>query len=97
MEWNEVLRDVGVRFKYRSWLLIDLSPDELALREPLATPGQNYSGMALILDCSLESMFQIVDGLGPGISYAASLQASKQPVVAVPARRAHFQDFRWAC
>ncbi|WP_248732367.1 hypothetical protein [Pseudomonas sp. MWU13-2517] len=96
MEWNEVLREVGVRFKHRSWLLIDLSPHELAWREPLAKPASDYSGMALLLDCSLEGMFQIVDGLGPGISYAASLQASKRPA-AVPASSVHFQDFRWAC
>ncbi|SDI12929.1 hypothetical protein SAMN05216588_111189 [Pseudomonas flavescens] len=27
MEWNDLLKDVSRRFKYRSWLLIDLPRD----------------------------------------------------------------------
>ena len=31
MEWNALLKDVGGRFKHRSWLLIDLAPEALVL------------------------------------------------------------------
>jgi hypothetical protein len=100
MEWNDMLKDVSVRFKYRSWLLIDLPCDGLPLNRRMRNLTSDYVPVTLILDCDLEDVFSIVDVLGPGISYAASLQTARRYVQAVvaelPAAGA-FQDFKWAC
>ena len=100
MEWNALLKDVGVRFKHRSWLLIDLAPEALVLSDLSGELVRDYLGVTLILDCHLEGVFRVIDGFGPGINYAASLQAARgkgQYVTAVLAREVAFQDFKWAC
>ena len=96
MEWNALLKDVGVRFKHRSWLLIDLAPEALVLSDLSGELVGDYLGVTLILDCHLEGVFRVIDGFGPGINYAASLQAARRRVYSVPAGVA-FQDFKWAC
>ncbi|MCU1737327.1 MULTISPECIES: hypothetical protein [unclassified Pseudomonas] len=101
MEWKDLLKEVGVRFKNRSWLLIDVAPEAAQLRGLGANLTSAYPGVTLILDCSLEGIFQLVEALGPGISYAASLQAARhapsRAVVLAPAKGLAFQDFKWAC
>ena len=96
MEWNALLKDVGVRFKHRSWLLIDLAPEALVLSDLSGELVRDYLGVTLILDCHLEGVFRVIDGFGPGISYAASLQAARRRAYSVSAGVA-FQDFKWAC
>ena len=95
MEWNELLKEVGVRFKYRSWLLIDVPPNAAQWNGRGLNLASAYPGVTLILDCDLEGIFRLVDALGPGISYAASLQAARH----APARATipAFQDFKWVC
>ncbi|MGY2168527.1 hypothetical protein [Pseudomonas gingeri] len=78
MEWNELLKEVGVRFKYRSWLLIDLTPDAAQLKDQGLNLTDTFQGVTLILDCNLEGIFRLIETLGPDISYAASLQAARQ-------------------
>lgn len=100
MEWNALLKDVGVRFKHRSWLLIDLKPEALVLSDSTGELTRDYPGGTLILDCCLEGIFQVIDSFGPGINYAASLQAVRRRAYSVPvalAREVAFQDFKWAC
>lgn len=92
MEWNDLLKDVSMRFKYRSWLLIDLPRDGLPQNCPITDLASNYDA-TLILDCGLEDIFPIVDALGPGVSYAASLHTSRRKVEAAVA----FHAFKWAC
>lgn len=100
MEWNDVLKEVSVRFKSRSWLLIDLPREGLPLNRLMRNLASDYARFTLILDCGLEEVFSIVDALGPGISYAASLQAVRREaeteVVGIPGAVA-FHDFKWAC
>ena len=96
MEWNALLKDVGGRFKHRSWLLIDLAPEALVLSDLSGELVGDYLGVTLILDCHLEGVFRVIDGFGPGINYAASLQAARRRVYSVPAGVA-FHDFKWAC
>lgn len=100
MEWNALLKDVGVRFKHRSWLLIDLAPEVLGLSDVSGELVRDYPGMTLILDCHLEGIFQMIDAFGPGINYAASLQAVRGKACIAPvasAREVAFRDFIWAC
>lgn len=100
MEWNDMLKDVSVRFKYRSWLLIDLPCDGLPLSLHTRNLVSDYGPVTLVLDCGLEDIFSVVDALGPGVSYAASLQTPRREVLAVVAGLADavaFQDFKWAC
>lgn len=100
MEWNDLLKDVSVRFKYRSWLLIDLPRDALPLNCLIPNVANNYLQATLILDCGLEDIFPIVDALAPGVSYAASLKATKHRVEAFMAASPEvvtFHDFKWAC
>ncbi|KRW62076.1 hypothetical protein [Pseudomonas sp. TTU2014-080ASC] len=85
MEWNDVLKEVSVRFKYRSWLLIDVPRDDLPLNRLIRNVANDYRQVSLVLDCGLEDVFSIVDALGPGVSYAASLQAVRSEVEAVVA------------
>lgn len=97
MEWNDLLKDVSVRFKYRSWLLIDLPRDGLPLNCLLPNLASNYE-VTLILDCGLEDIFPIVDALGPEVSYAASLQVTRRGGEAlVAAEVVAFHNFKWAC
>ncbi|WP_150295819.1 hypothetical protein [Pseudomonas extremaustralis] len=99
MEWNDRLKDVSVRFKYRSWLPIDLPRDGLPVNCLIPNLASNYEA-TLILDCGLEDIFPIVDALGPGVSYAASLQATRRRVEALgeaPPEAVAFHDFKWAC
>ncbi|KAA6165577.1 MULTISPECIES: hypothetical protein [Pseudomonas] len=99
MEWNDLLKDVSARFKYRSWLLIDLPRDRLPLNCPIPNLSSNCEA-TLILDCGLEDIFPIIDALGLGVSYAASLQATRRRIealVAAPPEAMAFHDFRWAC
>lgn len=99
MEWNDLLKDVSVRFKYRSWLLIDLPHDGLPLNGLIPNLASNYE-TTLILDCGLDDIFPIVDALGPEVSYAASLQAPRRRVEALeeaPLGTEAFYDFKWAC
>ncbi|AMS19589.1 hypothetical protein AYK59_05475 [Pseudomonas synxantha] len=100
MEWNALLKDVGGRFKHRSWLLIDLAPEALVLSDLSGELVRDYLGVTLILDCHLEGVFRVIDGFGPGVSYAASLQAARGKghyVTAVLPGEVAFQDFKWAC
>ena len=100
MEWNALLKDVGGRFKHRSWLLIDLAPEALVLSDLSGELVRDYSGVTLILDCHLEGVFRVIDGFGPGVSYAASLRVARGKahyVTAGLAREVAFQDFKWAC
>ncbi len=100
MEWNDLLKEVSARFKYRSWLLIDLPHDGLPLNGPIRNLASDYVQATLILDCGLEDIFPIVEALGPGVSYAASLQAARrriEAVVAAPPGAVAFHDFKWAC
>ncbi|WP_409317427.1 hypothetical protein [Pseudomonas sp. KCJK9016] len=100
MEWNDVLKDVSVRFKSRSWLLIDLPREGLLLNRLMRNLASDYTRFTLILDCGLEDVFSIVDALGAGISYAASLQTVRREaeaeVAEIPEAVA-FHDFKWAC
>jgi len=100
MDWNDVLKEVSVRFKYRSWLLIDLPREGLPLNRRMRDLTCDYVNVTLALDCSLEDVFSVVDGLGPGVSYAASLQAARREIEAVVSalpKAAAFHDFKWAC
>ncbi|NVZ62718.1 hypothetical protein HX867_11555 [Pseudomonas gingeri] len=101
MEWNELLKEVGVRFKYRSWLLIDMASDAAPLKDQGLHLTGAYPGVTLILDCNLEGTFRLIETLGPGINYAASLQAARQALPQTTfravAKGAVFQDFKWAC
>jgi len=100
MEWNDVLKDVSVRFKSRSWLLIDLPREGLPLNRLMRNLSSDYARFTLILDCGLEEIFSIVDALGAGISYAASLQTVRREAEAKVAGMQGamaFHDFKWAC
>lgn len=74
MGWNDLLKDINVRFKHRNWLLIDQPIDGLLLNEAIMNSASDYLQATLILDCDLEDILQIVRSLGIGVSYAASLQ-----------------------
>jgi len=74
MQWNDLLKEVGARFKHRSWLLIDQPHD--SGQGAGAAPAQAYPGVTLVLDCDLDGVFQLLERLEPGVGYAASLKSA---------------------
>lgn len=77
MQWKDICKEVTVSYKRRNWMLVRTPKSVVSRAEPGLTVSGQYQGMSLILDCSLDQMFELLERLGPGISYSAALASSR--------------------
>jgi hypothetical protein len=99
MQWRDICKEVAVSYKRRNWMLVRTPKSVVDRADPGLTVSGQYQGMSLILDCSLDQMFELLERLGPGISYTAALASSGCTREAHQSRyarlRAAFWPFGW--
>ncbi|MCE6976348.1 hypothetical protein EI534_02665 [Pseudomonas frederiksbergensis] len=77
MQWKDICKEVAVSYKRRNWMLVRTPKSVVDRAEPGLSVSGQYQGMSLILDCSLDQMFELLEQLGPGISYTAALTSPR--------------------
>lgn len=77
MQWKDICKQVADSYKRRNWMLLPTPKSVVVCVDPGLIVSEQYQGMSLILDCSLDQMFQLLERLGPGMIYTAALASSK--------------------
>lgn len=101
MQWKDICKQVADSYKRRNWMLVRTPKSVVECADPGLIVSEQYQGMSLILDCSLDQMFQLLERLGPGMIDITALASSKgregKPSSVVPMAVERFLAVRLAC